>query len=276
MDGLRGQTFDAVIDNSANQEEWVSASAALLEPNVGRYLFVSSTGVYYPYHTRGVDESVDPVMEFDASDDTGSSTFGVNKARAEQHTLNIFGDRGLVVRPHFIAGPGDPTDRFTNWPVRLAERPRVIVPGTPADPVQWIDVRDVTHFMIRLLEDEASGIYNAAGPTPNMGVGELAERVRAAVQSEAELVQIDDLDFLDEMNFTPIPWIPPRDELFGMASVDSSKALDAGLTLRPVEETAVDTLEWFRGEVSAGSREPQFLSAERETEILEAWVALQE
>ncbi len=267
--GLRGRSFDAVIDNSANREEWVSASAAALEGNVGRYLFVSSTGVYYPYLTRGVDESVSPVVALDAGDDSGSSNFGVNKALAEQHTLRIMGDRGLVVRPHYIAGPGDPTDRFTNWPVRLSERPQVIVPGTPEDPVQWIDVRDVTEFMIHLLEAEATGIYNAAGPSPASGVGDFVRRVATAVDSSSELVQIDDLDFLDESDFFAIPWIPPRDELFGMATVSADKSIQAGLTLRSVEETAVDTLEWFRSE----PREPRFLSGAREVEILDEWMA---
>lgn len=267
--GLEGRTFDAVIDNSANREEWVSASARLLEPNVGRYLFVSSTGVYYPYHNRGVDESVAPVTSLDPDDESGSSNFGVNKALAEQHTMSILGDRGLVVRPHFIAGPGDPTDRFTNWPVRLTERDRVILPGSVDDPCQWIDVRDVTHFMVRLLEDEASGVFNAAGPDPATGVGPFAERVASAVGSTAELVQIDDLDFLEEHRFSAIPWIPPRDELYGMAAVDSSKALAAGMTLRPVEETAVDTLEWF----STQDREARFLDAAQEAEILAAWEA---
>jgi 2'-hydroxyisoflavone reductase len=193
----------------------------------------------------------------------------VNKALAEGHTLRSLGDRGLVVRPHFIAGPGDPTDRFTNWPVRLASRPRVIVPGGPDDPVQWIDVRDVTSFMIDLLETEASGIYNAAGPSPGMGVRRLVERVRGAVESQAELVDVTDLDFLEEAEFGAIPWIPPRNELFGMAAVDSAKALAAGLELRPVEETAVDTLEWFRSQ----DREGRFLTAERETEVIDAWEA---
>src|SRR5215470_14005787 len=140
LEPLKGQRWDAVIDDSATKPERVRASATLLRDAAGRYLFTSSTGVYYPYLKRGVDETVAPHTEVaDAND--GSETYGVAKALSEKVVVETFGDRGLVVRPTYIVGPGDTTDRFPYWPVRLAQGGEVLAPGRRDDPMQIIDVR---------------------------------------------------------------------------------------------------------------------------------------
>lgn len=273
LEGLRGRQWDAVIDNSATNPEWVRASAELLADSAGRYLYVSSTGVYFPYLTTGADESVEPLLEKDPEKGM-SSSYGVDKALSEDEVEAAFGERGLVVRPHFIAGPGDPTDRFTSWPVRLSDRPEVVGPGTPDDPVQYIDVRDLTSWMIRLLENEVGGVFNAGGPAERQGVGEFIRRVAAGIGSDAAVTWIDDLDFLQEHRFSAVPWIPPEGDLLGMATVNSDKALSEGLTLRPVEDTARDSLEWFRSQPQERQAELRHgPSAEAEAEMLAAWKA---
>ena len=273
LEGLRGRSWDAVIDNSATNPEWVRSSAQLLAGSAGRYLYVSSTGVYFPYLTTGADETVEPLLEKDPEKGM-SSSYGVDKALSEDEVEAAFGDRALVVRPHFIAGPGDPTDRFTSWPVRLAGRPEVVGPGTPDDPVQYIDVRDLTSWMIRLLEDEASGVFNAGGPAERQGVGEFIRRVAAGIGSEAQVTWVDDVEFLGENGFFAVPWIPPEGDLLGMATVNSDKALAQGLTLRPVEDTARETLEWFRSQSAERQADLRHgPSAEDEAELLAAWKA---
>lgn len=273
LEGLRGRAWDAVIDNSATNPEWVRASAGLLADSAGRYLYVSSTGVYFPYLTRGADESVEPALVVDSTKG-GSSTYGVNKALSEDEVEAAFGDRAIVVRPHFIAGPGDPTDRFTSWPLRLSSRPEIVAPGTPDDPVQYVDVRDLIPWMIALLEGEASGVFNAAGPAEPQGVGEMITRVASAVESDAEITWIPDLDFLDEHGFGGVPWVPPRGDLYGMASVDNSRAIEHGLAFRPVEETARDSLAWYRSQPADYQAEMRHGPSEaEEAEMLAAWHA---
>src|SRR6185503_19852107 len=125
---------------------WVRQSAALLKDAVGRYLFRSSTGVYYPYLTRGSDETTPVHLEYTDAND-GSEKYAVDKARCERHVLDTFGERGTVVRPNYIVGPGDTTDRFPYWPVRLSKGGEVLAPGHADDPMQIIDVRDLAVFM---------------------------------------------------------------------------------------------------------------------------------
>src|SRR5690606_30374116 len=116
LDALRGRRWDAVIDNSGQNVRWARESAELLADAVDYYLFVSSTGVFYPYHTVGVTEEVQPRLADDPPRDPPS--YGVMKALSEREVQRVFGDRAIIVRPNYIVGPGDTTDRFPYWPVR--------------------------------------------------------------------------------------------------------------------------------------------------------------
>jgi len=120
LEALVGRKWDAVVDDSATNPDYVRQSTQLLKDTAGRYLFTSSTGVYYPYLKRGLDESVAPHLEV-ADPKDGSETYGVAKARCEREVQQAFGDRGLIVRPTYIVGPGDTSDRFPYWPQRLAK-----------------------------------------------------------------------------------------------------------------------------------------------------------
>src|SRR5207248_2488153 len=146
----------------ATDPAWVRMSAELLKDAARYYMFVSSTGVFLPYRTRDIDESVAPRLTDNDQGETKS--YGVQKALSERETVRIFGDRAIVVRPHYIVGADDPTDRFPYWPVRIARGGEILVPGKPDDLVQLIDVRDLTEWMIRLLEQGSTGIFNAGGP----------------------------------------------------------------------------------------------------------------
>ena len=163
LKSLEGKKWDAVVDDSATNPDWVRQSTALLKGKVGRYLFTSSTGVYYPYLKRGLDEAASVRLESDDPKDE-SASFGVSKAKCERQVQAAFGDHGIVVRPTYIVGPGDTTDRFPYWPQRLVRGGEVLAPGRRNDPVQVIDVRDLAEFMVHLLENGQSGVYNAVGP----------------------------------------------------------------------------------------------------------------
>jgi 2'-hydroxyisoflavone reductase len=159
---LEGKDWDVVIDDNATNPEWVRLSTELLNGHVRRYLFTSSTGVYYPYLKRGLDET-DPVhLEAIAPDDE-SARFGVAKANCECLVRAAFGAEAFVVRPTYIVGPGDTTDRFPYWPQRLARGGDVLAPGRDDDPVQFIHVRDLAEFMVLLVESGRGDVYNVAG-----------------------------------------------------------------------------------------------------------------
>jgi 2'-hydroxyisoflavone reductase len=274
LGALEGKRWDAVIDDSATNPEWVRQSAELLRDAVGRYLFTSSTGVYYPYLRRGLDESVAPHLEI-ADPKDGSETYGVSKARCERIVLDTFGERGVVSRPTYIVGPGDTTDRFPYWPVRLARGGEVLAPGRRDDPVQLVDVRDLAAFMLRLVEDRRSGVFNVAGPKDTMTMPQFLEAARTALRADATFTWVDDYAFLEEHKiFAAIPWAMLRGNDEGMMSIRNDRAVAAGLAFRPLAETVRDTLAWWPSVPAARREKPRFaITPEQERAALAAWHA---
>jgi 2'-hydroxyisoflavone reductase len=173
-----------------------------------------------------------------------------------------------------IAGPGDDTDRFTYWPVRLARGGDVLAPP-PADPVQLIDARDLAEWTIRMAEQRALGIFNAAGPQKELRVDAMLAGVREATGSKANVIHAD-AEFLAKQKVGPwmdLPaWVPGQGATAGFARVSNARAVKAGLTFRPVGVTAADTLAWFKAQPEARRAKLRAgLSAEREAAALKAW-----
>jgi 2'-hydroxyisoflavone reductase len=272
LGALVGKRWDAVIDDSATNPAFVRQSAQLLKDATHRYLFTSSTGVYYPYFKRGLDESVAPHRDV-ADPKDGSETYGVAKARCEREVQEAFGDRAIVVRPTYIVGPGDTTDRFPYWPVRLARGGDVLAPGRHNDPVQFVDVRDLAEWMVRLLEDGRSGIFNAAGPKESLTMPGFLERAKAAIGSTASFTWVDDYAFLDQYQIDEaIPWARLEGNDDGMMSIRNEKAIAAGLTFRLLESTVLDTLAWWPSVPDARRANPKFtITPEKEATALDAW-----
>jgi 2'-hydroxyisoflavone reductase len=275
LEALVGTRWDAVVDDSATNPEWVRQSAQLLKDSAGRYLFTSSTGVYYPYLSRGLDESTAPHLELKDPKDL-SESYGVAKARCEHQVQEAFGSRALVVRPTYIVGPGDTSDRFPYWPVRLAKGGEVLAPGRRDDPVQFIDVRDLAEWMVRLLEEQRSGVYNAVGPKDRLTMPVFLEQAKAALNADARFTWVDDYDFLAAHGIDEaIPWARLAGNDDGMMSIRNEKAIAAGLTFRPLATTVRDTLAWWPTVPEARRAKPQFtITPEKEAEALAAWHAL--
>lgn len=274
LGALVGKRWDAVVDDSATNPDYVRQSARMLENSVGRYLFTASTGVYYPYLKRGLDESDTPHLEVKDAKDF-SETYGVAKARCEREVQDAFGDRALVVRPTYIVGPGDTSDRFPYWPVRLAKGGEVLAPGRHDDPVQFIDVRDLSEWMVKLLEDGRSGIYNAVGPKERLTMPEFLEQAKAALHADARFTWVDDYDFLAAQGIDEaIPWARLAGNDDGMMSIRNEKAIAAGLTFRPLAATVRDTLAWWPTVPEARRANPKFaITPEKEAMALAAWHA---
>lgn len=281
LTALETGEWDAVLDNSASIPRWVRQSAGLLSERVGQYLFVSSISAYADPSTVGLDED-SPVAttEDETVEEVTGETYGPLKALSEQEAMTAFPARATVVRPGLIVGPGDPTDRWTYWPVRVDRGGEVMAPGTPDDPVQVIDARDLSAFMIHLLEQGHTGTYNATGPATRMGMGPMLTETREALDAQATFTWVD-AEFLQEHDVQPwlhMPaWVPPDGEGGGLLQVSIARALEKGLTFRPIGETAVDTVAWWKTLDEERQGRSRFgLPAEREVEVLAAWHARDE
>lgn len=274
LQALEGKRWDAVVDDSGNVADWVRQSTALLKGAVGRYLFTSSTGVYYPYLRRGLSEA-DPVHydPIDAKD--GDEAFGVMKAQGERFVMEAFSDRGLVVRPTYIVGPGDTSDRFPYWPVRLARGGEVLAPGRANDPAQFVDVRDLAEFMVHLLERERAGVFNAVGPERPMTARAFYRAAADALHANVTFTYVDDYDFLRAQKIEEaIPWAMLSGNNDGMMSIRNAKAVAEGLRFRPLADTVRDTLAWWPTVPEARRTKPRFtITPEIEAAALGAWHA---
>lgn len=284
LKALENREWDVVIDNSGRFAQWTKDTAELLKDKVGMYLYVSSTGVYYPHTIVDADENTPVLMEDPpnaAGEQPERDSFGVMKAKSEQEALKAFGaDRTTVVRPTYMLGPADRTERSIYWPMRLNQGGEILVPGKADDPVQHIDVRDVAEWIIRLVENKTPGTFNAVGPESAQNIREFVNLAGEAFKADRNLVYVDDYDFLKAQNLLYIiPWIIPTDEYLASARVQNGKAIAEGLTFRDLKSTASDILAWWNSDAVTEERRKQFLESpenvmNREAELLEAWKSL--
>ena len=276
LTALAGPEWDVVIDNSASIPRWVRQSAELLRHSANQYIYVSSISVFSDNSIVGADESA-PVAQVEdpTNEELTGGPYGARKALCEKMAQDAFGDRATVVRPGLIVGPMDVSDRFTYWPVRIDRGGEVLAPGDPTNPVQIVDVRDLGEWMIRVAEENHTGVYNATGPAWPMSIAEMLYGIRAVTNANVTFTWID-ADSLQEHEVRPwthMPtWIPPRDGMEGFSRVNCSKAIGRGLTFRPLAETALDTLTWWKTLSDERRSNTRFgLPAEREQEVLAAW-----
>jgi 2'-hydroxyisoflavone reductase len=280
LDALKDRQWDVAIDNPTTLPAWVRDAAQVLKGNVERYAFVSTISVYADT-SKGADETA-PLAKYDGSDPfketleamkaSGYKTYGPLKALSEQEAEKWFPGKTLIVRPGLIVGPRDETDRFTYWPVRIDRGGEVLTPGTPNDPVQLIDARDLAEWTIRMVENRETGIYNATGPAKPLGIGEMLDRIKGALDSKAKFTWAP-ADFLKAQKIEAWSDMPvwTGDES-GMARTSISRALAKGLKFRPLADTARDTLAWFKSQSQdRQSHLKAGLRPEREAEVLAAW-----
>jgi 2'-hydroxyisoflavone reductase len=286
LDALKGRTWDVVIDVPTTLPVWVRDAAQILKGNVDRYIFVSTISVYSDVSKPNSDETA-PLLKYEGadamketSDTLRKSNFGLYgplKALSEAEAEKWFPGKALIVRPGLIVGPGDESDRFTYWPVRVERGGEVLAPGNPTDPVQFIDARDLAEWIIRMAEQGTVGTFNAVGPKEKRGIGWMLDEIKKATRSNAQFTWAD-ADFLQQQKVRPwadMPvWVPPRGEELGFSTISTKKALAKGLTFRPLTDTTQVTLEWFHQQ--AADRQAKLragLTAEREKEVLAAWHA---
>lgn len=281
LSALEGRSWDAVVDNSAtNAPQWVELSANLLRDACERYVFVSTRSVYADT-SRVPMTTAAPVWTHEragVAPDAARVPYGLGKALSEQIVRDAFGeDRTLVFRPGLIIGPGDPTDRFTYWPVRIHRGGEVLAPGDGTDPVQIIDVRDFGEWLIDMAEAGESGTYNVVGPRTPRPMAELLYGIRAVTTAETTFTWVD-TDFLINAGLRPygeMPvWRPARDGAEGFARFDLTPEVEKGLTFRSLADTAEATLAYhFSRPAERQAALRSGTSAEREREVLDMWRA---
>jgi len=273
LETLKGQQWDVVLDNSGFEPRIVRDSARLLADAVGQYLFVSTQSVYASRTVIDQDETGAVGREGVPEDQWDG--YGPLKALCEREVQRAFPGRSTIVRPPVIVGPGDASDRFTYWVDRVNRGGEMLAPGSPDDPTQFVDVRDLTHWMIRCLENTVTGVYNATGPLAPLGMGGMLYGIRAVTTSEVSFTWVDE-SFLREHGVRPFSdmplWQPPVGRTAGFFRMNADRAQAQGLTYRPLADTAADTLEWWRSEPPDRQNNMRAgLSAVREAEVLAAW-----
>jgi 2'-hydroxyisoflavone reductase len=263
--------WDTVIDVAGYLPRIVRLSADVLKSNVGRYVYISSISVYSNFSKVSINES-HPAGKIDdeATEEITEETYGPLKALCERAVQEIYGERALIIRPGLIVGPHDPTDRFTYWPLRVARGGEVLAPQKPEAPIQIIDVRDLSDFVVKLIEEHASGIYNATGPDYELTIGKLLDVSRQWTGSNAN-IHWASVEFLNQHKvqaWSDMPtWIPDDEEGVGFSRVNVSKAIAGGLKFRPLEQTVRDTLAWAQRR-PANHEWRAGLTAEREADVL--------
>ena len=284
---LAGKKWDVVVDTATNIT-WTRDAVAALKGSAGRFMYVSSTGVFLPYRTVDIPED-GPVPMTDTPPQDPPS-YGVIKARSEQEVRVGMPGRELIIRPNYIVGPGDTTDRFTYWPVRVARGGEIPVPGKKGDFVQYIDVRDLAEFMVALMEGDTPGTFNVAGPASKQTLEQFVEGLRPLATAPVTYTWIDDYEWLKKYPLRKnangtmsgltysVPWVLPEGDELGHQQVSNRKAIAAGLRFRPLLTTARDTIAWRQSAAvpEALRKQPRYVvSLEQEQAILAAWKARQ-
>lgn len=279
--------WDAVVDNCGYLPRDVARMAATLAGRADRYVFVSSVSAYASAALPTPEDA--PLGTIDDPDTAvvDGSSYGPLKALCEAAATQAFGaSRTILVRPGLIVGPHDPTGRFTWWPARLARAAAdgqpVLAPGTPQRPLQFIDVRDLANWLLRLVDAGVAGAFNAVAPPGFTTCGGLLQACADAVGLTPMLAWVSDAHLLAQgvQPWMDLPlWLPAEGpDAAGHAAfmdVPTARAQASGLVCRPLADTVRDTLAWWR----ALPAERQVfgntgLAPERETAVLATALAM--
>ncbi len=283
LSALKGRKWDVCIDNPTSLPFWVRDAGQVLKGNVGHYLFISTISVYADGSKPGINEN-SPLAQYKGKDAMAETQqtlradienlYGPLKALSEAEAHKQFGKNVTIVRPGYIVGPRDETDRFTYWPHRVAQGGEILVPGDGHDPIQIIDGRDLGEWMIRLAEAGTTGTFNACGPDYPLSMDAMLYGCQAVTGGGMTLTHVSPA-FLDEQQVGLPIWVPSKDNPYaGYGAVSNERAIAAGLTFRPLATTVQDLLAWFRSlpaerqaKLGAG------ITREKEAELLKAWHA---
>jgi 2'-hydroxyisoflavone reductase len=275
LTALGGRRWDAVIDNSGYTPQQVALSVDTLKNACDQYLFTSTRAVYHEFTSVVMDEDA-PLGPRDLPESKWEG-YGPNKVFAERVVMEGFGPRTLIARPPVIVGPGDRSDRFTYWVDRIDDGGDILVQGAMTDPIQFVDVRDLSEFYVRLLETQTTGIFNTEGPGSALNTAGLVHGIKAITSTPSAFTWVD-WDFLIAEGEVPQQslafWQPPRGRYLHYGHMVNNRAVAAGMTFRPLAVIARDTLDWHRMRTPEQQQSLRAgLSRDREAELLRMWQA---
>ena len=285
LKALAGREWDVCIDNPTSVPFWVRDAGRVLKDKIHQYIFISTVSVYAK-NDAPADESAalapytgkDAMAEtFDTLKANLEALYGPLKALSEEEAKKQFPGMTTIIRPGLIVGPGDATDRFTYWPVRVARGGEILAPGDGTDPVQFIDARDLAEWTVRVAETRMLGTFNATGPAHALTMKEMLSGMATALQAKAQFVWVP-TTFLETEKVSPwsdMPvWLPGQGDSAGFARRDIRRALKAGLTFRRLSTTTLDTLDWFKQQPAERQEKLRTgIAAEREKEVLAKWAS---
>jgi 2'-hydroxyisoflavone reductase len=286
LDKLRGRAWDAVVDTCGYLPQSVKTSAEALKEAANQYVFISSISAYAHFRNPDFDETA-PVTELNEEqqkrakeiDPKGELTgqvlgemYGALKVSCEREAEKAMPGRVLHVRSGLIVGSFDPTDRFTYWVMRVAKGGEVFAPGTPQRFVQVIDARDLSEWIIKMVEQNETGIYNAAGKPFELTMQAMLEEIKNVSGSDADFTwaseEFMNRERVEGWSEMPLYLSESNAEFKGFLAANVDKALRSGLEFRPLRETIYDTLSWRKTKsdpMKAG------IDSQRERELLCKW-----
>lgn len=272
LDVLLGHKWDAALDTCAYVPRAVREASAVLHDSVDHYTLISTLSVHPDDRPAGSTEAT-PIREplFLETEEVNWRTYGPLKVACESEALRGFAGRCMIVRPGYIVGPHDPTDRFTFYVRRAASGGEMLAPGPPEAPIQVVDARDLGAFMLDRMEAGDVNTYGVVGPERRIAMRDVLQTAREVAGADTRFTWVTE-DFLYALGPEVALWLPMwQPQHPGAGTYDASKALAAGLRHRPFAKTVSDTLAWDRErglpELGAG------LNRAKERELLEAWHA---
>lgn len=262
--------WDVCVDVNAYVPRAVHEACKVLDGRVGHYTYISTVSVYQPTEKGPVDEDFPTLTLDEPTEQVDNRTYGPLKVLCEEAALEAFPANCTVVRPGIVAGPYDPTDRFTYWVRRGAQGGEVLAPNRPAQPVQVVHARDQADFVVKASVEGIHGQFNSVGPTEPLTLRGMIEACAEAAGSSVTIEWVDE-EFLREQQAGVPLYVPSAAGVDGLFEASSARARAAGLVNRSIVETARDTLAWDR--TRDQSQAIGGMSREREAELLAAWRA---
>jgi 2'-hydroxyisoflavone reductase len=274
LSALGSGSWDAVFDPSCYVPRIARVAADALRDRTAHYAFISSVSAYADETTTGQDES-GPLATIDdpTNEDVTDRSYGALKVLSEREVQRVFGDHALVLRPGYICGPYDLIDRMPYWLRRVERGGEVMAPERPDFPVQLIDARDIARFALLMAGAGRGGVFNLCAPPEPHRFGDLlGTAARVVGQRDLRCTWVS-ADFLHEHEldgWEALPWWVPEGE-YATTRFDATRAFEAGLRARPIEESFRDCWAWDRTRGGEPLRSDRGLEPEREAELLAAW-----
>lgn len=250
LDALKGKQFDAVIDVCVYLPRVVKQSAELLKELVPHYVFISTISVYD--HANGEPIDIDSpltTLEDESVEEITGETYGGLKVLCEDEVLGMYEEHATIIRPGYIVGPDDHTDRFGYWVRKVAKGGEMLVPENDDQPMQFIDVRDLAEWTIRLTEKNQPGIYNAVGPNEKLTLAGLLVRMKKQFNSDSKFIKVSK-EFIteNEITVTDFPMLFSFEDIahYNFMEIDIRSSISQGLTHRTVEDTIQASYKYIK------------------------------